>query len=252
MKSAGRTFFVRSHEVFWSVAELFREVRCRSCFRPMAGKDGTGAPLFFCGDCWRELQPSGGGRCPRCGEPTGAAPVAATPCGDCLASPPPWRNFYLHGDYSGLLRDLILRFKVGELPLGPALGSLMAKSGVSAAQDLALLVPLPLHPARLRERGFNQALELARCLKSDTRVLSPELLVRARDNPPQRGLSREERRRNMRGIFRTAKSVESRLILLVDDVLTTGATVREATRALLAAGAAAVDVAVLAHTRFHH
>jgi ComF family protein len=107
---------------------------------------------------------------------------------------------------------------------------------------------MPLHPARLRERGFNQALELARPLAGGALRLAAGALIRTRDNPPQRGLSRNERKRNIRGIFSAAAAAHGQTVLLLDDVLTTGATLREAARALLDAGAAAVDVAVLART----
>lgn len=118
-----------------------------------------------------------------------------------------------------------------------------------AARGYDAIVPVPLHIARLRWRGFNQAVLLARPLARSWRIpLEPLALRRSRPTAPQVGLGEVERRRNIAGAFeiRDAAAIRGRRVLLVDDVFTTGATVEECSRVLLKGGALAVDVAVLA------
>jgi ComF family protein len=149
------------------------------------------------------------------------------------------------------LRRLLQELKFnGRLELAAALGLLLARHPELArrAKDYDLIAPVPLHPARLRERGFNQALELARPLSSRLGIpLSASVLRRARPTRRQQGLTRREREQNLRLAF-SAASLDGRRILLLDDIMTTGATLRAAARCLLEAGASAVDVAVPART----
>jgi predicted amidophosphoribosyltransferase len=172
-------------------------------------------------------------------------------CGRCLSAPPPWRNFFLHGVYRDELRDALLRLKNGrELALAHCLGQLMA-AHPGLARDYDALVPCPIHPARLRERGFNQALELARPVAAALKVpLRPQLLRRTKKALPQTGLSLEARRNNLEGVF-SAGGAQGLTLLLLDDVSTTGTTLEKATAALLAAGAENVDVLVAARTPLH-
>jgi ComF family protein len=107
-----------------------------------------------------------------------------------------------------------------------------------------LLVPVPLHPLRLRQRGYNQSALIA---LGTGRKIDARALERIRDTPPQAGLGAEQRRRNLAGAFRArAERVRGRRVILVDDVVTTGATVEAASRELLRAGAQSVDVLTLA------
>lgn len=109
------------------------------------------------------------------------------------------------------------------------------------------LIPVPLHPSRFRARGFNQALELARPIAAKLRLpLCPGWCRRVRDTAPQRLLDAAERRGNLRGAFAATENVRGRRVALLDDVLTTGATLHEAASALKKAGAAWVEVWVLA------
>ncbi len=224
-----------------------RETRCASCGAPVpAPPGGTGLPL--CPDCAPLLARRTGGYCPRCGELAASADAPLAPCGQCLMAPRPWERFFFHAAYEGLLRDLILRFKSGhELALARLLGSFLAgRADISGPYDA--LVPVPLHSRRLRERGFNQALELAKPLAAKLGVpLAPLSLARTARTHPQAGLSMAERRANVRGLFK-AEGVAGFRILLVDDIATTGATLESAAKELLRAGASGVDVAVVART----
>lgn len=155
-----------------------------------------------------------------------------------------------YGPYQGLLRRCLIHLKFyGALPLGAALGRLLCAHPQLRECGADCIVPVPLHARRLAERGYNQALELARPLRDVLGVpLLPELLIRTRATDPQTGGSFGQRHANIKGAFAGRAAVRGRIVLLVDDVITTGATLRAATHALLDAGAARVCVAVMGRT----
>lgn len=216
-----------------------------------------GGPLsphspVLCPACAVALAPRRGGVCPRCGAPQALPTLPDTPCGRCLVAPPPWQGFRMHGLYDGALRQLVLRVKFSEdHAAARLLGGLLA----TACADLPRpegVVPVPLHPERLRRRGCNQCLELARLPAAALGApLQPDWLERITPTRPQTGLSRQERRRNLRGAFRAHPDVRGKRILLVDDICTTGTTLGRAVECLLRAGAATVDCAVAARTPAH-
>jgi ComF family protein len=147
-----------------------------------------------------------------------------------------------------VVRDAIHAFKFrGKRALARPLAALIGEQWPAAARDVAALVPVPLGRPRERERGFNQAAllaeRLARSLGVDVR---PRWLARMRDTRPQSDLGAAERRANVRGAFAARADVAGRHVVVVDDVLTTGATVAECARALRAAGAARVGVVAVA------
>jgi ComF family protein len=157
------------------------------------------------------------------------------------------------GTYEGALREAIHRWKYEEKTyltafFGEKLTEVFYQYWNSRSFDLIL--PVPLHSRRLRERGFNQALLLAMELSRRTRIPCSKRLLRKRfSTPPQVDLSGEEREKGVRRSFQIQKpgEIEGRSILLVDDVYTTGATVNECSRVLLRAGAKRIDVLTLAH-----
>lgn len=244
--------------------------------RFLEGLDGLLFPLpRYCLACGRDTGGPGpffGGVCPECfagwrREVAGSAP----PCGEA-PSPPGWsapggmtghafpggglararRAGVLArvepvGLYRGPLRDLIHRFKYGgERWLGRPLGELMAAVAVSCLPRPDLLVPVPLTRARQRQRGFNQARDLARVVGGLWRVPVVDALERDPSARRQAGLGRADRWDNLRGAFRPLTDLGGATITLVDDVFTTGATVANCTAALARAGAARVDALVLA------
>ncbi len=228
------------------IRTLFRESRCPACTKPWAAGPEANP---FCPDCLAALPRRGSGFCPACGELSAWEELSQGLCGHCLKESPPWGRIFFYGAHQGLLRVLLLRLKFGQaLYLGPSLGALAAGlPGPEAASEswYTALVPVPLHRTRLAERGYNQALELARPVARRLGIpLRPEWLERVRGTGTQSGLTRAQRRQNLEGAFRASCAVKGQSILLVDDVLTTGATAGQACLSLKAAGATA-DVLVL-------
>jgi len=178
--------------------------------------------------------------CPRCAlaSPSGAL------CGRCLAQPPSYDATAAALAYAFPADVLVhaLKFR-GELALAPFLGKLILEKVSPAGVDR--IVPVPLSPLRLRERGYNQSVELARHLGGRLEI---DACVRERDAPPQAGLDREARRRNVRGAFRCRRSFTGERIAVVDDVMTTGATLDALAATLKDAGAASVTNWVVCRT----
>jgi ComF family protein len=174
-------------------------------------------------------------------------------CGQCLAHPLPFERCCCAVDYGAPWDGLIVAFKYhGQIDLAAALADrLLGGLDPVARAWPELVLPVPLAPERLAERGYNQAWELARRVARRLRLpASAQLLQRPLARAPQAGLGRADRRRNLQGAFAVPRPqpLAGRRIALVDDVLTTGATAAEATASLLAAGAAAVQVWALART----
>jgi ComF family protein len=208
--------------------------------------------VALCARCSAAIAPARSPLCPSCGESfPGSGPDHH--CSRCLARPPHFdraRACALYrSDRSSPLIDVLHRFKYGrDVTLAPLLGDFLADR-CPLPVDHDLLVPVPLDLGRLRWRGFNQAAALARALAARRRrPLHPMALQRCRATPPQVGLGEDDRRRNMAGAFavRDRTVVHGRAILLIDDVMTTGATVEECAKTLRRAGARRVDVVVLA------
>jgi len=221
---------------------------CISCGDPLATDGGT-PRLDLCETCRDEMsalvsQPA----CPRCGHSVG--PYGT--CSACAATPPPFAAAVRIGIYDGALARLVQIVKYRGVRYGaPLLADLLlAKLHQShLADQVDLVTTVPLHWWRFYRRGYNQAVLLARALGA--RGLAVPLrraLVRTRDTRPQVGLSRAARLKNVRGAFRVRrpKGVRGRRVLLVDDVMTTGATAGACARELLRAGARSVAVAVAA------
>jgi ComF family protein len=235
--------WTRSPRVAWpGLCEVCRRwtsgAWCRECESRFA------APVARCGRCALAVAPA----------------AAGSPCGECLRDPPPFALAVCAFDYRFPWDRLIAAFKfdarVGlARPLAASLADAVASTRAQAASPPwpALVLPVPLGPARLRERGYNQAWELAR--RDARRLALParaDVLVRLGDAPRQTGLARSERLRNLRDAFgvdpKARPLVAGLAVALVDDVVTTGATARAASAALLAAGAARVELWALART----
>ena len=192
---------------------------------------------------------------PRCRRCALQVPAGAAECGACLTHPPPFAQVIAAVDYAYPWDGLITRFKFhAALDLAPALAwQLLQALRAADADRPTLLLPAPLSAARLRERGFNQSWELARRLGRALHCpADARLLLRTRDTPHQLALPVEQRAGNVRGAFavepRRLSELQGRSVTLVDDVMTTGETAAEMARVLMRAGAAAVNVWVVART----
>jgi ComF family protein len=229
-------------ELAHGLVQLLYPGACLVCARPLDPGD-------FCAACRAALVSDPHSTCPRCA--ASAGPFAAG-CPRCRGESFHFERVLRLGPYEGLLQRVVLRMKhaTGE-GLAEAVGGLWAEMrGQSLREAQAdLVVPVPLHWHRRWQRGYNQSAVLARRLAAALRLpYCPALLRRVRHTPRQAAQSPSARRENLRGAFlaRSGSALAGRTVLLVDDVLTTGCTASEAARALRAAGAARVVVAVLA------
>jgi len=213
----------------------------------------------LCAACWEGLTPISAPLCARCGLPLGHT-LADPLCAGRWTNPPPLAAIRACFHYADSARDLILHYKHGDgLQLTPLLARLGARLFIELGSDSPLVIPVPLHRRRYFRRRYNQAAEWARHLCDHTGQgdFAPNLLVRQRPTRSQGGLSRHQRQRNIAGAFAVppdaAAHIAGRPVLLVDDVLTTGATLHEAARRLTAAGSGPVSALVLARvTRLSH
>lgn len=196
----------------------------------------------LCPECAASLPRLTGTRCPTCAQPT---PVADA-CGACLAHPPHFDATAAVWRYAFPLDQLIQSLKYAHrLASADFLGRALTALPLATRPDFIL--PVPLAAARLRERGFNQSVELARPLARLLGVpLKTEHIRRCRDTTPQAGLPWKERAKNIRHAFECRIDLTGKNILVVDDVMTTGATLNELARTLKAHGAARVENRVLA------
>lgn len=228
---------------FRRIVDLLLPARCLICGAETAA-DG------LCPDCWRGVRFIGPPLCERCGSPLEYDVGSGAVCGACLAQPPRWsrsRSVFVYDDAG---RSMILSLKHADAThAAPVFARWMARAGAEPLRDADLLVPVPIHRRRLFARRYNQSALLAIELSRITGIrAAPAALVRRRPTPTQGGLSRSERLRNVAGAFgvREPEIVQGRRVVVIDDVLTTGATIGECAKALLEAGATRVDALTVA------
>jgi len=219
---------------------------CAGCRAPLG--DGEG----LCAACWSTLSFIAPPFCPRLGIPFVYDPGPGVLSAAAIAAPPAYQRARAAVRYDGVARDLVQALKYSDrLDLAPMMGRWMAHAGGELLADADALVPVPLHWRRQWARRANQSAALAVAIGRPSGVgVVTGALQRARATPQQVGLSKTERAVNVQGAFRVAPGrraeIAGRRLVLVDDVLTSGATVEACAKALLRAGAARIDVLVFA------
>jgi ComF family protein len=216
--------------------------------RALLGQDcllcgGRSGGALVCDGCGADL-PRLGAACPQCAGPS----LGLERCGACLARPPHFDATVAVWEYAFPVDRLVLALKYGKrLALAELFGERLAHAVVDRRVDA--IVPMPLAPRRLADRGFNQALEIARRVADRAGVpLVSGWVERVRETAPQLDLPYAERAANVRGAFACAAPLAGRTLAVVDDVMTTGATAEELARTLKRAGAAGVENWVVART----
>jgi ComF family protein len=206
----------------------------------------------LCPKCWNRVRFIERPYCEALGTPFSIDHGDGALSGDALADPPPFRRLRAVAAYSDVSRKLVQSLKYNDrTDLAPWMATWMKRAGHELLADANVIIPVPLHPVRYLTRRFNQSAELSRQLSLQSGVpFDPAILLRTRRTRQQVGLGVNERQDNVRGAFGVPDGmricVAGKSVLLVDDVYTTGATVKAATKVLKKAGASAVDVLVFA------
>ncbi|MGE5173933.1 MAG: ComF family protein [Betaproteobacteria bacterium] len=237
--------------LFRHILGLLLPSSCSYCRSPIGD---SGIP-YFCSSCWADFAPLVGPLCPTCGRPfESPETLLHSPghlCRACRQSPPKFDQALAVGQFEGPLREAIHQYKYRPCrSLGKPLGEWMAE-GVRLLANIDMVMPVPLHPKRLKQRGFNQALLLAYRMSERHKVpLLCDNLIRMRATRPQVELKGDERIKNVEGAFtlRQPSKVTGKSVVLVDDVFTTGATMNECAAVLKQAGATQVTAFTLART----
>lgn len=226
----------------------------RAVFPPrcLACGEAVGSEFGLCGPCWREMVLISGLACECCGAPLPGEAESAVLCDDCLTTPRPWARGRAALLYAGTGRRLILNFKHHDrLDLVRPMGAWLHRAAAPLLEPGMVVAPIPLHRLRLIKRRYNQSAMLAQALARHAGLTCyADLFTRTRATPSQEGLSRAERAQNLAGAIavapKRARLIAGKHLLIVDDVLTSGATMAAATEAALSAGAAKVSVVALA------
>ncbi len=231
-----------------TVLEFFLPRLCLFCEAAV----GEEAEVAICPACQGQIEGVASPLCSRCGkmfaDPGGGDRV----CGNCQTDPPPFARARAAAIYEGPVAKAITNLKFGRRMafLPPMQHWLKRPLCLELIADADLLVPVPLHPKRIKNRGFNQALLLAQAFPEA--ALAGEAVVRTRHTAPQVGLNPKERQDNVKGAFAVPDPglVKGKNVLLIDDLFTTGSTVKECARVLRKAGARQVEVLTVARVRY--
>ncbi len=230
-----------------AILDILYPPRCHGCGDTVQ----SGAEIMLCGNCLKELTFIRSPLCPCCGKELGSSGNKDHFCASCLKQTPPFNSARSVVHFKPPARTLLHRLKFhGDTGAAETLVKIIAVGAeIKRNPDYDMIIPVPLHPARLRRRGLNQSLVLARLLfPAERRKIAPTALLRLKNTVAQTGLDGAARRKNLRGAFAAEPSISftNSRVLLVDDVYTTGTTVRECAQILKKAGAELVDILTIA------
>lgn len=231
----------KAYRSLWSALDLLFPPRCGGC-------DKLGAR--WCDACQKNVQVLSGTVCEVCGLPQEKPGI----CQVCLADRPRFHSLRAWAAFDGPIQPAMHKLKYRrDLSLGDAIAAAMLSYVQDLNWNMDLLAPIPLGRQRMRERGYNQVAMIAKPLAMGLDLnYSPDVLLRQKETRTQVGLSREERRRNVQGVFRAGTGVTGKAVLIMDDVSTTGSTLSSAAEALYAAGAKDVRALTVARALPHH
>lgn len=231
-----------------SITAVLLKPHCFLCVTNTTQKHG------LCSDCLNNLTWAPANSCPQCGLISDGSL-----CGSCISSPPVFDATITVFLYAYPIDAMIQRYKYSEtLSLSQTFGQLLNEKIrlTNNFNAIDLIIPMPMHPTRLKERGFNQALEVAKVLdkllcKNKSRKLDYKSAIRQTLTPPQASLPLKDRVKNIKGAFKINKDLSGKRIAIVDDVMTTGASLNELAKTLKKAGATHVECWVIARTLSH-
>jgi ComF family protein len=206
--------------------------------------DYNGSEIGLCEPCFKSLPWHTSTQCPQC-----ALITDGGICGNCLNAAPDFDATHTLFTYTYPIDSILQQYKYNDmLHLANVFAKLFYQQH-KITYNIDLVIPMPMHPQRLQERGFNQALEIARCLAKNLKLeLNYQACQRIKLTPPQAGLPLKDRIKNVRGVFECKQSLQGLNIAIVDDVMTTGASLNELAKTLKKAGAARVECWVIART----
>jgi len=234
-----RSVFARAGQV---VLDMLYPPQCVHCDRPLIAANA------LCAQCWRSLRPITAPLCPILGLPFEVSLGSDAYSAEAIADPPPFDRSRSAFIYDDICRSIVSRMKFGDKPeLARFCAGAMQAGCAELLEGDPVLVPVPLHRRRQWQRRYNQSTELCRELSKLARLdMAPLLAYRKRQTKQQVGLSADQRARNVAGAFHVPVDVNAQLggrrVVIVDDVITTGATVKALTRALQRAGVNQIDV----------
>jgi ComF family protein len=241
-------------ELLNNVGDIIFPPQCLACGEIL----DPPARHIFCSLCREKIRFITGSLCPICGMPFEDSPAPSHICGSCIEARPHYNQARAAVSFETIIMDAIHKFKYGRsMSLGNALGSFMADFAFPDFDltEYSLLMPVPLHVKKLRQRGFNQSLLLARALgKKHNLPVNFSLLKRSKFTLSQTGLHKNEREKNIKGAFIVTdkEKIVGEKIILIDDVYTTGATINECAKTLVKAGAEKVAALTLARVVQNH
>ncbi len=236
------------NETLRDITDVIFPPRCLGCAEILAHLHLQ----TFCASCREKIRFINGSHCQICGMAFFDSPAPDHLCGNCLEKKPSFSIARAVASYETLILDAIHQFKYGrDISTGSAIASFMAEFDFPDFDftDYSVIIPVPLHIGRLRERGFNQSLILAKAIgKKYSIPVNFSLLKRIKSTLTQTGLDKSQREKNIRGAFTVNDNAKakSKNIILIDDVFTTGATINQCAKTLLKAGAGKVAVLTLA------